>query len=172
MHVCEFEFVNDGDYVLCWPFWPGRQDGTQGEDFDDAVEMAADWLREMVLDYEMRGKRLPRFPLGNEPSRGGRIVTMAVEANLSDVPAVTAKEAAGLLGVSGARVSQLCKAGHLDSWTVGRTRMVSLESVRLRLAEERRAGRPHGSQSHGQIPKGGGPTRLAESASAKKPVAC
>lgn len=147
LYMCEFELVNDGDYVLCWPFWPGVEGGTQGENFDDAVEMAADWLREMALDCEMRGAIVPKLPLGNEPRHGGRVVTMVVEASLSDIPAVTAKEAAGLLGVSRARVSQLCKAGHLESWTVGRTRMVSLESVRLRLAEERRAGRPRVGQS-------------------------
>ena len=55
---------------------------------------------------------------------------------------MTAHDAAGLLGVSMARVTQLCKAGRLDSWKVGRTRMVSLESIEARLAEERRAGRP------------------------------
>ena len=143
MHVCEFEFVAEEDgWILCWPFWPGRADGTQGEDFDDAVEMSADWLREMVLDYQMRGEPLPDFPLHNEPRRGGGIVVVAVEASLAEVPAVTAKEAAGLLGVSGARVSQMCAAGQLDSWLVGRTRMVSRESIGERLAEEHPAGRP------------------------------
>lgn len=142
MFVCEFEFVQDGGFILCWPFFPGRVDGTQGEDFDDAIEMSADWLKTIVLDYMMRGEEVPKLPLGNEPQRGGGIVTIAVEASLSDVPAVTAAEAAGLLGVSTARVTQLAQAGALDSWKVGRTRMVSLESVRLRLAEERRAGRP------------------------------
>lgn len=144
MYVCEFEFVPDGEgNVLCWPFWPGRQDGTFGVGWDDAVDMAADWLREMVLDLLMRGEDVPRFPLGNVPERGGRIVAVAVEASLRDVPAVTAKEAAGLLGVSDARVAQLCKAHQLDSWKVGRTRMVSVESVQARLSEERHAGRPN-----------------------------
>ena len=144
-YVCEFEFEQDGDWILCWPFWPGRVDGTQGEDFDDAIEMAVDWLHTMVLDYLMRGEELPRFPLNNKPRHGGRVVVVAIEASLDEVPAVTASEAAGLLGVSDARVAQLCKAGHLDSWKVGRTRMVALESVQLRLAEERRAGRPRKS---------------------------
>ena len=142
MYVCEFEFVQDGDYILCWPFFPGRVDGTQGKDFDDAVEMAADWLKTIALDHLMKGDEVPKIPLGNQPKRGGGIVVVAVEASLGDVPAITAAEAAGLLGVSTARVTQLAKAGALDSWKVGRTRMVSLESVQLRLAEERKAGRP------------------------------
>lgn len=147
MCICEFEFVQDGRFIECWPFFPGRVDGTQGEDFDDAVEMAADWLRIIVLDHLMKGEVVPKPPLENEPIRGGRIVTIAVEASLADVPAITAVEAAGLLGVSTARVTQLAKAGALDSWKVGRTRMVSIESVQLRLAEERKAGRPSKSSS-------------------------
>lgn len=142
MYICEFEFEQDGDFILCWPFFPGRIDGTQGEDFDDAIEMAADWLKIIVLDYLMKGKEVPKLPRGNEPKRGGSIVTIAVEASLAEVPAVTAKEAAGLLGVSSARINQLVKAGYLDSWKVGRTRMVSIESVQARLADERKAGRP------------------------------
>ena len=37
---------------------------------------------------------------------------------------------------------QLVKAGALESWKSGGTRMVSLDSVECRLAEERKAGRP------------------------------
>lgn len=142
MYVCEFEFVKDGDLILCFPFWPGRVDGTQGEDFDDAVEMSADWLHEMVLDCLMKGEEVPDFPKGNAPRQGGSIIVVAVDASLSEVPAVTARDAADLLGVSTARITQLSKAGLLDSWKVGRTRMVSLESIELRLEDERRAGRP------------------------------
>lgn len=143
MYVCEFEFVSEDDgYILCWPFWPERVDGTQGIGFDDAVEMAADWLRILLLDYLAKGKEIPKLPLGNEPQRGGGIITIAVEASLNDVPAMTATEAAGLLGVSQGRITQLCKAGQLDSWKVGGTRMVSRESVEMRLAHERKAGRP------------------------------
>ena len=142
MIICEFEFVEDGDWYLCWPFWPGRCDGTQGEDFDDALEMAADWLKTMALDYLMKGEEMPRLPLGNKPERGGGIVAIAVDASLSEVPAVTEKEAAALLGISHARVSQLCRDKVLDSWKVGRTRMVSLESIDMRRTAFPSAGRP------------------------------
>ena len=140
MYICEFEFERDGDFILCWPFFPGRVDGTQGEDFDDAVEMAADWLKTIVLDYLMRSEEVPKLPLGNEPTRGGTIVTVAVEASLAEAPAVTAREAAGLLGVSLAQVDQLAKAGYLESWKDGHTRMVSIASIQARLADVRRAG--------------------------------
>ena len=54
----------------------------------------------------------------------------------------SAVEAAKELGISTARVAQLCKAELLTSWKVGRTRMVSVESVETRLAEKSKPGRP------------------------------
>ena len=89
-YICEFEFVNEDDMITVWPFWPGRVDGTQGEDYGDAVEMAVDWLETTVLDYLARGEEIPRLPLGNHPSCGGSIVTIAIKASLDDVPAVSA----------------------------------------------------------------------------------
>jgi len=142
MYICEFEFVREGDGYLCWPFWPGRHAGTQGDSFDEAMEMSADWLKTMVLDYLMKGEQVPRFPLGNKPCREGGVVAIAVDASLSEVPAVTEKEAAKRLGISHARVSQLCRDKVLDSWKVGRTRMVSVESIEMRLANCPTAGRP------------------------------
>ena len=120
----------------------GIEGATEGYDFSDAVRMAADWLREAAIDFLVRGEEWPELPLGTEPSRGGRMVTVAVDASLDQVPSVTAAEAARMLGVSTARVSQLCKAGLLESWKVGGTRMVSRESVDTRLEDERVAGRP------------------------------
>lgn len=146
MCVCEFEFVQSKEGgVLCWPFWPGREDGTFGTNWADAIGMAADWLRSMALDLLMRDETFPGLPLDNQPIRGGRVVVVAVEASLTDVPAVTAKEAASLLDVSDARVAQLCHANQLESWKVGRTRMVSLASVKARLADGHKAGRPRKS---------------------------
>lgn len=63
--------------------------------------------------------------------------------DLSDVPAVTASEAAEMLGVSTARVAQLCRDGSLNSWRVGSARMVSRDSIRRRLIAKPGAGRPH-----------------------------
>ena len=142
VYVCEFEFVRDGDMVLAWPFWDEYMAGTEGYDLDDAVAMAADWLREMVLDRLMQGEPIPECHFGHEAERGGRVIAVAIQASLSDVPAVTASEAARILGVSTARVSQLCKAGLLDNWKVGGTRMVSRESVNLRMDEGVQVGRP------------------------------
>lgn len=69
------------------------------------------------------------------------VVTLAVSVELSDVPAVTASEAAKMPGVNTARVAQLCRDGSLNSWRVGSTRMVSRDSIKCRLAARPGAGR-------------------------------
>lgn len=138
--ICDFELVDKGKRTVAYPV--GLPGATEGIGLQDAVAMAADWLRETALDYLMGGEPWPDLPLGAEPTRGGRMVTVAVGASLDEVPAMTAAEAARMLGVSTARVSQLCRAGLLDSWKVGGTRMVSRESVETRAEEGRQAGRP------------------------------
>lgn len=47
-----------------------------------------------------------------------------------------------MLGVSTARVAQLCRDGSLNSWKIGNTRMVSRDSIEYRLAAKPVAGRP------------------------------
>ena len=138
--ICDFELVDKGERVVVYPV--GLGGATEGMDFSDAVRMAADWLRETALDFLMLGDDWPEPPIGTDPKRGGRMVTVAVDASLDQVPSVTAAEAARMLGVSTARVAQLCKSGVLESWRVGGTRMVSRDSIDARLEEERKAGRP------------------------------
>ena len=70
------------------------------------------------------------------------VVTLAVSVELSDVPAVTASEAAEMLGVSTARVAQLCRDGSLNSWRVGSARTVSRDSIKCHLVAKPGAGRP------------------------------
>lgn len=142
VRMCDFELVDKGRRVIAYPV--GLDGATEGEGLEDAVRMAADWLMEAALDFLMRGEDWPELPLGTEAKRGGRMVTVAVDASLDHVSSVTAAEAARKLGVSTARVAQLCAAGILESWKVGGTRMVSLDSVEARMEQEAGAGRPHG----------------------------
>lgn len=139
-YIREFEFVPEDGMVVAIPF--GMEGATEGRDLDDAVDMAAEWLRIHVLDALGQGKEFPQGSVGNEPRHGGRVITVAVEASLSDVPAMTAAEAARELGVSTARVAQLCASGQLDSWKVGATRMVSEDSVLIRKMDAPGTGRP------------------------------
>lgn len=140
IYVREFEYMSEGKRVVAYPV--GMEGATEGYDLYDAIDMAADWLRETALDALAAGGDIGRVELGSKPSRGGTVIAVAVEASLEDIPAMTSAEAARTLGVSTARVAQLCKAGKLDSWKVGGTRMVSRESVELREESDHPAGRP------------------------------
>ncbi|MDO5335606.1 MAG: helix-turn-helix domain-containing protein [Coriobacteriia bacterium] len=140
-YVCEFEFIEDGGAMtaLCLNDWGGA---TSGTDLEDAGECAADWLACMVDDCLMNGTPLPPVRLGNEPTQGGKVIAIAVSRELSDIPAMTAADAARELGVSSARVAQLINAGMLDSWKEGTRRMVSRASVQARLEDSPKTGRP------------------------------
>lgn len=141
LFMAEFEICKgEGAWVALPAGVPGG--GTQGDTFEDAVRSAADWLAVQARHHLAKDLPFPECGFIAEPEYGGKMVAIAVETSLADIPSVTAKDAAGLLGVSHARVSQLCRDGSLDSWQVGRTRMVSLESIEQRLAEGRSAGRP------------------------------
>lgn len=142
VYVCEFEFFDDGEgsvAAFCLNDWGGA---TFGDDLEDAVESAADWLAGMVDDCLANGRELPPATFGAEPAHGGRMIAVAVSRELSDIPAMTAADAARALGVSTARISQLVSAGLLDSWRDGTRRMVSRASVEARLEDPPRPGRP------------------------------
>lgn len=141
-YICEFEFYNDGEgsvAALCLNGWGGA---TFGDDLEDAGESAADWLTCMVDDCLMNGHELPPVELGHEPQHGGMVIALAVSRELSNIPAMTAADAARGLGVSTARITQLANAGLLDSWKEGSRRMVSKASVEARLEDAPKAGRP------------------------------
>lgn len=141
VYVWEFEFFKSGDYINAWPC-PPMEGGTFGVDFDDAMDSAVDWLSGMVDAHLTDGVELPARSLGHKPQHGGSIIAIAVSRELGDIPAMTAAEAARELGVSTARVAQLCKAGMLDSWRDGTRRMVSRASVEARMEEAPKPGRP------------------------------
>lgn len=138
--IREFEIVPDEGGFLALPV--GMDGGTEGGTFEEAVAMATDWLRMAALDALLHGRPLPSASLGCEPSKGGKMVVVAVDVELSNAPAMTAAQAAEALGVSTARVAQMCASGQLASWKVGGTRMVATESVEERLALAPGPGRP------------------------------
>lgn len=140
-YVMEFEFYESGGYTIAAPC-NGFGEGTFGDGLDDAVENAADWLRETVVDVLLGRESLPEMHFGHEPRYGGKVIAVAAVADLADVPAMTASDAARELGVSPARIDQLIKAGLLDSWKEGARRMVSRDSVEARKEYAPKAGRP------------------------------
>ncbi len=88
----EFELVSDEGAIVALPF--DLEGGTQGATVAEAMEMAGDWLRGEVLAYLEAGEEPPAPTFGNEPAQGGRVVLVGVYASLSDVPSVSAAEAA------------------------------------------------------------------------------
>lgn len=132
VYVCEFEFWDspDGNVIASPLTFDGE--GTFGTDTTDAVESAADWLCGVVDGHLIDGEPMPPMSFGHEPRHGGRVIAVAVSRELGDIPAMTAADAARELGVSRARVTQLCDAGLLESWRDGTRRMVSRDSVEAR----------------------------------------
>lgn len=139
-YVREFEFVPSENGYVAIPF--DMEGATEGDTLEEAVTMAADWLHMMALDALMHGRDLPGGGVGHGPREGGLVIAVATSADISDAPAMTAAEAARELGVSTARVAQMCATGQLISWKVGATRMVACESVEERLTTAPTAGRP------------------------------
>lgn len=138
--VHEFEFFEAEGWILAIPF--GLEGGTQGTDPEDAARMAVDWLRGDAERAAMTGVPLPVPTFGNTPKHGGRVGVVAVEASLDTIDAVSAGEAAQMLGVSRGRISQMLATGQLEGFHRGRASFVTRDSVEARLAEAPRAGRP------------------------------
>lgn len=130
----EFEIFRDEGWFLAFPY--DMEGGTQGEDFDDICMMAADWLRATMESYLVDGKPFPKATFGNAPRHGGKNVVFSVDVTLEGIPHVCATEAARMLGVSPARVSQLIAKGWLTSWKVGRNTYVGTESIKARLKDK------------------------------------
>ena len=140
-YLCEFELFPEEGMVVAYPF--GLEGATCGADFRDAAAMAADWLKGDADMRLMLGHELPELPIGNEPRhKGGRILLVGVDASLENIDAVSAAEAAELLGVSRGRVTQMVAAGQLFGFKKGRNAYVSRNSLNARLAEAPKAGRP------------------------------
>ncbi|WP_251197348.1 helix-turn-helix domain-containing protein [Anaerotardibacter muris] len=140
LYVREFEIFPSEQFLAVFPC--DMSGATQGVDMQDAIESAADWLNVTVVDDLVRGRETEGGKLGHEPQHGGQIIVVAVDVDLARVPAYTAAEAARLLGVSPARVSQMCEAGRLTSWKEGSRRMIWKESVDGRLLNKPKPGRP------------------------------
>lgn len=142
LYLREFEITEPDANGLCAALPFGLPGATQGEGFDEAMEMAADWLYHTVQYALIDGDDIPEPRFGNEPENGGKVVTVAVDVDLSRADAVTAADAARILGVSTARIAQMCDKGQLTSWKDGAKRMVLRDSVNARLADTPKAGRP------------------------------
>lgn len=132
-HFGEFELYssNNGNPVLA-PL-SSEEVAWDADDLDETLGEATLWL-EGEIDRELVAGKGPRLPeCGGAPRHGGRVITLSVERSVSGIPAVSAADAAEMLGVSRARIGQLCKDGKLVSWKEGPHRMISLRSLQRRM---------------------------------------
>lgn len=113
---------------------------TDGDNFEEAIQMAAEVL-ELTIESEIElGKQLPKI-LPLEAKGNKKVIYIAVNVDV-DNALVPSKEAAKLLGVSSARVRQMILSGQLSSEKRGRNNYVYLWSIMERLNNPRSAGRP------------------------------
>lgn len=131
----EFEFIPEDVGYSVLPYELDCYGGTQGDDYNEACFMAADWLKCVLEDCAMRGIEPPKPTYGHTPRNGGTNVVIGVEAGLETVRKMSASEAAEVLGVSRSRVSQLMKACLLDGYREGRNTWVTCDSVEARLKD-------------------------------------
>ena len=140
IYIREFEIYENDGFFIAEPL--DMEGGTFGKSFEDAVKSASNWLRETALDSMAHGRLMQGGRLNGTPSHGGRVVVVSVDCDLYRTDAVTAADAARMLGVSSARVAQMCESGKLTSWKEGSRRMVLRQSIEARLAENPKPGRP------------------------------
>lgn len=140
LHVYEFEvFEGESGMLVAFPYdLPG---GTQGEDFKDVCESAADWLQADMEHRAMHGLDFPEATFGNEPEHpGGKTIVVAVNADKGTIRRMTAAEAARRLGLTRGRVSQMVSANLLETFELDGRIWVTEDSVNARLAETQKSG--------------------------------
>jgi len=142
LYIYEFEVFEDEGVFLAFPY--DFEGGTQGKDFGDACESAADWLHSEAEARLINGVDFPEATFGNEPQNGGRTVIVAVDASKESIRKTSAAKAAKMLGVTPGRVSQMIAAGKLEAFKDddGVHTWVTLNSIEARLAENPGPGRP------------------------------
>ncbi|MDM8270484.1 helix-turn-helix domain-containing protein [Thermophilibacter provencensis] len=131
--VFEFEIVKDDSGYVAIPYDLGG--ATQGDSMDELCHMVVDWLKMTLEDYDMKGLSLPTATFGNAPRYGGFNMVFAVQAGRETVEKITATEAARLLGISRARITQLLGASLLEGYREGRNTYVTMASVKARLRD-------------------------------------
>lgn len=135
MLVYEFEVVpdtEDGGY-LALPF--DFSGGTEGDTLEELADMASDLLRIKLEHLYITGEPAPKATFGNMPRHdGGRVMIVTAHEPALTVRRTTPSDAARLLGVSPARVTQLAKQGLLEAFTddFGK-RWITLNSVEARM---------------------------------------
>ncbi len=132
----------EGGYSVRFPDLDGCY--TCGDDFMDAIAMAADAAKTFIATLMKYGDPIPAPAMHDTPD-GDKTVWISFETDPSYIVegnVVSAAQAARELGVSAGRITHMLDAGLLDGYRNGRRTYVTEESIRARMAAPRSAGRP------------------------------
>ncbi len=137
----------EGGYSVEVPALPGCF--TCGDDYLEAVSMAADAARTWVASALRHGEAVPSYRREEAPSGAERacVVFDADASWIVDGPVVSAAEAARELGVSAGRITHMLDSGLLEGYRSGRRTYVTQASVDARKSAPRAAGRPRREQA-------------------------
>lgn len=120
--------MEDGDWLVSFPAFPGAFGG--GRTMRKACRDASEALRMAIAQAISEGRKLPRATFRTPP---GAVFTVQVDGGyINETESVSMTEAARMLGVSKGRVSQLVKAGRLDTVLAGGRSRVTLASIEAR----------------------------------------
>ena len=132
----------EGGYSVEIPALPGCY--TCGDNYRDAVFMAADAMKTWIAAALSEKRTLPSYEKAEAPE-GCERVSLFVETEESyivDAPVISAAQAARELGVSAGRITHMIDAGILDGYRNGRRTFVTVESVNARKIADPKPGRP------------------------------
>lgn len=136
------EQEDEGGYSVEIPDLPGCY--SQGSDFADAIDMAADAGKTYIAALMLDGDPVPEATKRDIPE-GCECAWVSFEADEGYIvrgEVVSAAQAARELGISAGRVTHMLDSGVLDGYRRGRRTYVSMESIERRKAAGARPGRP------------------------------
>lgn len=139
-----FEPNELGRYSVWFPDLPECH--TDGDDLEDAVNMAAEALELVVESYLDNARPLPTPSFGGPCPDGARELVVSVDVDTA-TRLVTTHEAAKMLGVSDSRVRQLILKGALLARKQAGVNYVYLRSVLDRLSSSPKSGRPRAASA-------------------------
>lgn len=128
-------------YEVYFPDWDAY---TFGDDYKDAVYMANDLLKLMIYGSIEDGFSMPEARYDHEVPKGARLVGIVVDdRDLEPEPeCMDVAHAAEILGVTVGRVHAMLKSGILTGHKEGNLWMIDVQSVKDRVNNPRRGGRP------------------------------
>lgn len=129
-YLYEVEIFKDVDFYIAVPF--DFNGATEGFSKLECLEMAADLLTSEIQHRLMHRDNLPEPTIDNIPQYEGKIYSLAIDTGIDAIPRMLKAEAARELGISQGRVSQLIKAGKLETFLYQGKEYVTKASVDAR----------------------------------------